>query len=178
MDKPTEPTLDEIAAALAAVEGSTPTAVLDAFLPRPVSTVGQKLVPLTSGHELLLAHVKHPLSTGAKWEDFDVLMALFIFSRQSRDLFELVNQDQLENAFFAFVDSIPPQDIPKLGQDVAAHWMRSRRTALAMTNEHTTAKKKTVALAGSSPPSHPVAKRSVFRWMLSCMTFLLRKFTR
>lgn len=163
-----EPTLEDIAAAREAIGTATPSTVLDAFLPKPVTHLGQKLVSITAGHELLFAQISHPLATGKKWEDIDVLMALFIFSRPSRTLFEMVADDTFDPQFFSFLDSIPVADIEKLGHDMVAHWMRSRAAAIAMENPHSTAKKKAEASAGGSPPSPPPAKSTAgFRTWLS-----------
>jgi hypothetical protein len=126
------PELTDIAAAMEAVDGKTPTTVLEAFLPKVATHLGKRLVPLTAGHELALAQLGHPLATGTKWEDVDVLMALFVFSRPSREVFAMIAGGTFEDDFFGFIDSIPSADIPKLGNDMVAHWMRSRATALAM----------------------------------------------
>ena len=154
-----EPTLDEIASAREAVSGRTPSAVLDAFLPKPVSSLGRKLVPLMAGHELLLSQLGHPFVTGAAFEDIDVLMALFVFSHPSRHLFALVAADEFEAEFFKFIDGIPMPDVPALGNDMVAHWLRSRRTALEMESPHSTSQKKTADLAGCSRLSARLAKR-------------------
>lgn len=153
-----EPTLDDIAAAIAASDGKTPSSVIEAFLPKPMSHLGKRLVPMTAGHELLLAQLGHPLATGTKWEDVDVLLALFVFSRPSRELFHLMEQDTFQAEFFSFIDAIPPADIAQLGSDLIAHWTRTRASALAMESRHTTAQKKTAASAGSSTPSAALAR--------------------
>ena len=143
-----------------------------------VTHLGQTLVPITAGHELLFAQISHPLATGKKWEDVDVLMALFIFSRPSRQLFQMVAEDSFETAFFAFLDTIPTGDIQQLGHDMVAHWVRSRAAAIPMENPHSTAKKKAVASAGGSPPSPPPANSSAaFRTWLST-TFRSLRFSR
>jgi hypothetical protein len=151
------PTLDDISAAMMAVDGKTPAAVLEAFLPQKVTHLGQTLVPLTAGHELALAQLGHPLATGKAWEDIDVLTALFIFSRPSREVFAMIAGGTFEADFFLFIDSIPTADIPKLGADMAAHWMRSRATALAMESPHPSAQKKTADSAGGSTLSARLA---------------------
>lgn len=155
---PPEPTLQDIAAAMLAADGKTPTVVLDAFIPKPASHLGQALVPLSAGHELLLAQTGHPLSTGEAWQDIDVLMALFIFAHPSRLLFAMVADGSFEAGFFAFIDRIPTADIPRLGQDMVSHWLRNRTTALAMESEHATAQKKTAVSAGGSTLSARLAK--------------------
>jgi hypothetical protein len=130
------------------VEGKIPSAVLKAFLPVPQTFLGQSLVPLTAGHDLVLAHMDHPLVTGQPLQDVDVLLALFIFSRSSRDLFAMIGEDTLEKTFFDFLSIIPPADIPRLGEAMVAHWVTARVTALAMESKHSTAQKKTAVSAG------------------------------
>lgn len=141
-----EPTIEDIAAARQSSDGKIPSTILDAFLPKPKTIFGQTLVPLTAGHELLLGQLDHPLATGQPMEDSDVLMALFVFSRPSRDLFAMVSNDTFEPAFFKFIDSIPPADIEKLGHDMVAHWVSGRATAIALESKN--AQKKTADLAG------------------------------
>lgn len=153
-----EPTLDDIAAAQFAADGKTPFTVIEAFLPKPMSHLGKRLVPMTAGHELLLAQLGHPLATGAKWEDIDVLTALFVFSRPSRELFSMVADETFETVFFEFIDGIPPADIAQLGNDLIAHWTRTRASALAMESKHSSAQKKTAVSGGGSTLSARLAR--------------------
>lgn len=164
---PPDPTLEDIAAARAATEGKTPQAVLAAFIPKPVSVLSQKLLPLTAGHELLLSQIGHPLATGQKWEDVDVLMALFIFTHPSRTLFQMIASETLEAEFFAFIDGIPSADIAALGPDMVSHWMASRITALNMESKHAGAQKKTADSVGGSTPSQQLARSSagIRKWL-------------
>lgn len=143
-----EPTLDEIALALHNVEGRVPRAILESFLPIPKTTLGRRLVPLKAGHELLLAQIDHPLANGGKWEDSDVLMALFIFSNPSRALFGMVEDESFERSFFEFIDTIPPTDMQALAETMVAHWVSARVTAIAMESPHSKGQKKTAVLAG------------------------------
>lgn len=143
---------------MAAVDGKTPTTVLAAFLPKTSTHLGKKLVPLTAGHELALAQLGHPLATGTKWEDVDVLMALFVFSRPSREVFAMIQSGTFEDDFFGFIDTIPSADIPKLGNDMVAHWMRSRATALAMESPTPGTQKKTADSGGGSTLSQRLAQ--------------------
>lgn len=157
MSKP-EPTLDDIAQAMREVDGQTPTAVIEAFIPKAVTKLGKTLVPLTAGHELALSQLGHPLATGKPWEDVDVLMALFIFCRPSREVFAMIADGSFESQFFLFIDGIPTADIAKLGTDMIAHWMRSRATSLAMENPHATSQKKTADSDGCLTLSQRLAQ--------------------
>lgn len=168
------PTLEEIAQAMTAVEGKPPSAVLDAFLPVPTAHSGVRLLPLKAGHELLLAQLSHPLSTGEKWDSTDVLVAFFVFSHPSDVLFEMVAVDTFQHAFLKFVHDLPVAATDGLGEKLINHWLKSRNTALAMESEHGGGKKKAVALAGFSLPSALLAKCTAgflrrffmkFRWL-------------
>ena len=162
-----EPTLEDIDSARMATSGNIPKAVIEAFLPIPTSHLGQKLVPLSAGHELLLAQIRHPLATGAAFEDIDILMALFIFSRPSRETFSLIADDTFEVEFFIFIDGIPAADIPKLGHDMVAYWLKARATALAMENKHGSGQKKT-AVSGGGSTRLPLLAKSMAgfqRWL-------------
>jgi hypothetical protein len=103
-------------------------------------------------------------------------LALFVFSHPSLTLFRLVEDDEFQSEFLAFVDSIPPCDIPKLGNDRVALGLRSRVTAIGMQSPHGPTQKKTADSDGSSPPSPRPARPTdglrkwlftKFRW-LSC----------
>ena len=153
-----QPTLEDLAAAREAVDGKIPGTVVAAFVQPAKTCLGQKLLPITAGHELLLAHIEHPLATGGKWQDSDVLMALFIFSRRSRQSFEALADGSFESEFFDFVDSLPASDVPSLGQDMVSHWLKSRQTALAMESEQKTAQKKTADSDGGSTRSPLLAR--------------------
>ncbi len=148
LEQAPEPTLEDIAAARAATEGKTPQAVLNAFLPQPVTHLGQKLVPLTAGHGLVLSLIGHPLATGEKWESQDILMALFIFTHRSRQLFQMVDEQSLEEDFLKFIDAIPLPDITSLGEGMVRHWKSATDTALNMESKHSGAQKKTADSAG------------------------------
>ena len=154
-----EPTLEDIADAREATGGKMPRVVLDAFLPKKQTHLGQTLVPLTAGHELILSQLGHPFVTGKGFEDIDVLMALYVFSRPSRELFALVASDEFEAEFFRFIDGIPMPDVQALGSDMVAHWLASRATAMEMENPHASAQKKTADSDGGSRPLVPLAKR-------------------
>lgn len=171
-----EPTLEDIAAARVAVDGKPPTAVLEAFIPTPAVHHGVRLLPLTVGHELLLSQVSHPLSTGAKWDATDILVAFFVFSRRSDVLFEAIAADTFQRDFLAFVTELPAAATEGLGDKLIAHWLSSRNTALAMESEHGQSKKKAGDSGGYSPPSvshvssivgHLTRFFTKFRWFKS-----------
>lgn len=170
----TAPTLEEIAAAMTATDGKPPTAVLDAFIPAPTAHSGIRLLPLRAGHELLLAQLSHPLSTGEKWDSTDVLVAFFVFSHPSDVLFEMVADDTFQAGFLEFINQLPAAATDGLGEKLISHWLKSRSTALAMESEHGGGKKKAVASGGFSPPSATLAGSTAgflprfftkFRWL-------------
>lgn len=148
-----EPTLEDIAAAMTATDGKPPTAVLDAFIPSPTAHSGFRLLPLRAGHELLLAQLSHPLSTGEKWDSTDILVAFFVFTHPSDLLFEMVGDDTFQAGFIRFVHELPVSATDGLGEKLISHWLKSRNTALAMESEHGGGKKKAVGSGGYSPRS-------------------------
>ena len=158
-----EPALDDIAAALAITEGRTPGAVVGAFLQKPVTIQGRRMAAYTAGHDLLFCDLGHPYATGGKWEGRDVLMALFVCSHPSRELFAMVAADTFEKNFFDFIETLPSHDISAVCRDLVAHLARSRRTALPMENAHGTGKKKAAASAGGSSSWLARALSSIFR---------------
>jgi hypothetical protein len=144
--------LDQLSEALRTASGRTPLEVIDAFCP-----VGRKigpfsLVPLRAGHDLFLSRVNHPLAQGhgAAWAPQDVAIALFAFTRPSAELFEMIENDTFEVQFHAFLDEIPLGGVETAAADLLAHWIRSRATALPMSNPNVTGSKKKAASAGGS----------------------------
>lgn len=133
-------------------------AVLNAVIPQSVTSLGKKLVPLKAGHQLLISQIGHPLATGKPWEDSDVLMALFVFSRPSNELFALLAEDRFEAEFFAFVESIPTADVPALASDMARHWIRNKACSGAVIK---------------TPP--PSRQKSGIRAWLKPLAFILPK---
>lgn len=165
--------ISDIAAAMAATEGRTPSAVIHAFLPVSPVHHGLRMLPLTAGHEILLAQFNHPLTTGEKWDATDVLLALYIFTHPSIEQFEHVADDTFRTRFFQFVNSLPASVSDGLAEKLITHWMKGRDTALAMESEHGS-KKKAGASDGSSPSSPTRARFSGgclgrfftrFRWL-------------
>lgn len=178
MSKLRDLTQEDIVAATMAGQEGTPRAVIDAFLPLPVTAAGRKLFPLTAGHELILAQTNHPIATGKEWESVDVLSALFIFSHQSRLLFSMISDGTFEVEFYKFIDGLSACDVQKLGVEMIEHWSNSRKTALEMTSDSEGPQKKTADSAGCSTPFAPRAGNILGRWIRRCMTFLLRRFSR
>lgn len=175
-----ETTLDQIAEALANVEGRTPLEVLDAFCPIGRKIGGMPLVELTAGHDLFLARIGHPLAAGGKvqpWKAHDVAMALFAFTRPSLDLENNLSAGTLEDSLHEFLGTIPLAALETAAADLLAHWIRARATAIPMeTPPHLRPKsaKKKPDSDGSSPSLQTDAGISIFRRAWSFMTSRFR----
>ena len=146
-----EPTLEQLEQALANIEGRTPLEVLDAFCPVGATVASMPLVPITAGHELFLSRMQHPLASRqtSSWAPHDVAVALFAFTRSSRELFQLVETGEFEDQLHAFLDGLPVGEIDGAAATLMAHWLRARSTALAMRNPNATGSKKKRVSAGS-----------------------------
>jgi hypothetical protein len=145
----TAPSLDQIAEALQSSEGRTPSDVLAAFLPDRATVFGQRLVPLTAGHDLLLEKLAHPFTRpGTEWKSHDLAVAMLVFTRPSRELFRMIDSGDFEDAIFELLDTLPFGDLEAAAAELVAHWATHRATALAMRSPHSSAEKKTAASAG------------------------------
>lgn len=148
-------TIEQLAEALENTKGRTPLEVLDAFCPHGAKVGPFALVPLTAGHDLFLTRVKHPLGlgAGAAWGPSDVAMALFAFTRPSRELFRMVEDGTLQDELHAFLDDIPIGGIEGAAADLISHWIRSRASAVPLVapDSHAGSKKKPDLVGGSAP---------------------------
>lgn len=147
-------TIDQLSEALENTRGKTPLEVVDSFCPRGTKIGGHPLVELKAGHDLFFQRIKHPLAGNhlQDWTATDVAVALFAFTRTSKELFRAINEDTLEDELHEFLDDIPLGAIEAAGADLIAHWIRSRATAVPMTNPHATgSKKKRVSDGGLRP---------------------------
>jgi hypothetical protein len=170
-------TVEDLEIAQERTEGRIPPKVIEAFLPAAPEIMGQRLVPLTLGHELVLSRINHPLAKGGKWEDVDVLTALFVFSRSSRELFALLAEDRFEPVFFEFVDGLPMLGNSNIAEAMVSHWARSKATALSLVSPHSggAQKKTAVSDGGSELSAQPAAStgglltwlRTMCRWLRS-----------
>lgn len=144
--------LDQLKAALDASQGKFPEDLLKAFLPERQTVFGQKLVPLTAGHYLALVNFGHPLACREmKWAYEDIPLAMFIFTRSSAETFRAVTAGTFEDEFFAFLESLPCEEMTGAIEQLVAHWMTANATALAMKSPGD-AQKKTAVSDGGSPP--------------------------
>lgn len=148
-----EPTIDQLTEALEKSQGKTPREVIDAFCPERSVVGGLELVPIKAGHELFLSKMQHPLASREPmaWGAQDVAVALFVFTRPSRELFRMVEQGTFEDELHGFLDEIPVDAIDTATASLMAHWLRSRSTVVSMSNPHAAGgSKKKAALVGSS----------------------------
>lgn len=141
----------EIAEAIEQSEGRTPAEIISAFLPEAPTVIGQKLVPLKLGHDLFLAKIEHPLASGSdEWSANDIATALFVFTRPSRDLFAMLENDTYLETFYAFLDEVDANEIDSAATQLLHHWFSRKETALAMESPHPSSQKKTEGSVGGS----------------------------
>jgi hypothetical protein len=128
------PNLDQLQKALQRTEGKTPQEILNAFMPKGKKVGGLPLVDITFGHGLFLSNIGHPLSTGRieSWEPYDIAVALFAFTRSSKELARLVREDELESALYEFLDNIPMADIEESSAMLIAHYFGALKTLVPM----------------------------------------------
>jgi hypothetical protein len=143
------PALLEIAEAIEKSEGRTPAEVIEAFLPVAPTACGQRLIPLTMGHDLFLTKLEHPLATGsANWTPADIAVALFTFTRPSRELFAMIDDGTYAEKFHAFLDEHAAGDLPDAATELLHHWFSRKSTAVGMESPHPVTQKKTAVSAG------------------------------
>ena len=128
------PDLDLLKQAIENTDGRTPQEVLQAFLPKGQKVGGIPLVDITFGHGLFLSNISHPLSTGKidSWKPYDIAMALFAFTRSSKELARLVKCDELESALYEFLDGIPMDEIEEASSLLIAHYFGALKTIVPM----------------------------------------------
>lgn len=145
------PDLDELQEAIKNAEGRTPSEILEAFLPKGKKVGGLPLVDITFGHGLFLSSIEHPLSTGKidDWTGYDIAIALFAFTRSSKELTRLVREDSLEDALYEFLDEIPVAEVEESASILIAHYFGSMKTIVPMESPEGLKGQKKTHLAGS-----------------------------
>ena len=145
------PNLDELQEAIKNAEGRTPSEILEAFLPKGKKVGGVPLVEINFGNGLFLSSIEHPLSTGKidDWTGYDIAIALFAFTRSSKELTRLVREDELEDALYEFLDGIAMAEVEESASILIAHYFGAMKTIVPMNSpEGVKGQKKTLS-AGS-----------------------------
>lgn len=144
-----ETTVDHLAEAQKNIRGRIPQEILQAFLPGKQTVFGRSLVPLSAGHHLLMVQLGHPLVNESKlWAPEDIPLAMFVFTRRSNELFQLIANDTFDAEFYDFLESLPCAEMGDAIQTLVAHWLAATTTALPMTSPYAAAQKKTAASVG------------------------------
>lgn len=143
--------LDNLQQALENTKGKTPLEILEAFLPKGKKVGGHTLVEITFGHNLFLSNVNHPLITGNidDWKAQDIALALFAFTRSSKELARLVREDELEDALYEFLDEIPMEEIQQSAALLMAHYFSSMKTIVGMDSPDSAKAQKKTRSVGS-----------------------------
>jgi len=126
--------LEQLQEAIEKTEGKTPKEILEAFMPKGKTVGGIPLVDITFGHGLFLSNIDHPLATGRidDWKPYDIAVALFAFTRTSKELTRLVREDMLEDSLYEFLDEIPMDEIEQSSAILIAHYFGSMKTIVPM----------------------------------------------
>lgn len=138
--------LEQLQEAIENSEGKTPGEILEAFMPKGKKVGGVTLVDITFGHGLFLSNINHPLSTGKidNWKPYDIAVALFAFTRSSKELTRLIREDELEESLYEFLDGIPMDEVEQSSTILIAHYFSSMKTIVPMDSpEGVQAQKKT-----------------------------------
>lgn len=128
--------LEKLKKAIENAESKTPKEVLEAFIPEGKKVGNFELVDPTFGHGLFLSNIDHPLATGNVdgWTAYDIAIALFAFTRSSKDLAAMVRNDSLETELYSFLDEIPIEDVEKSATILIAHYFGAMKTIVPMEN--------------------------------------------
>lgn len=128
------PSLEQLQEAIQNTEGKTPSEILEAFMPKGKTVGGVPLVDVTFGHGLFLSNINHPLATGQidDWKPYDIAVALFAFTRTSKELTQLIREDRLEDSLYEFLDAIPMDEVEQSSAILIAHYFGSMKTIVPM----------------------------------------------
>lgn len=171
-------TLDDISAAMTAADGRTPTEVIDAFLPDCPDTFAGRMIPLTAGHYLALAKLNHPfVHRNEEWDAAQLAIAMFCFTRPSREIFASIDGGTFEKDLFAFLEGVPAAEMEKAASGIFSHWKAAFSTAIPMKSPHAGAQKKTADSAGFSPMSPMPSQPFLGRWITRFTRFLWPSFS-
>ncbi len=137
--------LEQLQQAIENTNGRTPEEVLDAFLPKS-KKIGQfDLVEVTYGHCLILENLDHPLikNKNEGWTATDLGIALFVFTRPSELLHQLIKTDKFEEELYSFLSEIPANKYKDFAQDIIFHYYGSMTNVVEMESKTSNAQKKT-----------------------------------
>jgi|TARA_R110000803_G_scaffold41295_3_gene88889 hypothetical protein len=126
--------LEQLQEAIETTEGKTPREILEAFIPKGKKVGGIPLVDITFGHGLFLSNINHPLATSSldNWKPYDIAVALFAFTRSSKELTRLIREDELEDSLYEFLDGIPMDEVEQSSATLIAHYFGSMKTIVPM----------------------------------------------
>jgi len=142
--------LEQLQEAIKNTEGKTPSEILEAFIPKGKTVGGVPLVDITFGHGLFLSSIDHPLASGKidDWQAYDIAVALFAFTRSSKELTRLIREDRLEDSLYEFLDGIPMDEVEQSSAILIAHYFGSIKTIVPMNSPEGVKAQKKTRLAG------------------------------
>ena len=147
-----ETTLEDIQAAVIADPGTTPRAVIDAFLPTGRTVFGQMLRPVSIGTWMALEKIGHPFVTGTKEADItphDIACALYILTTDTPTVFDALRSNMFEHSVLALMDRLPLGEMKESLETMQDHFTKALDNMVPMSSPHDTGQKKKAASAGS-----------------------------
>ena len=145
------PELADIAEAVMTAPGTTPSAVIEAFLPDTKTVFGQMLRPVSIGTWMALEKIGHPFVTGGEEKDIsphDVACALYILTTDTPTVFAALRDNDFERAVLTLMDRLPLGEMERSLAIMQDHFAAALANVVPMSSPHDSGQKKTAALAG------------------------------
>lgn len=142
--------LDKLQEAFEKSEQGTPLEILNAFMPEGRKVGEYDLKPVTFGHVLFLDKMDHPLSRGdiEHWKPEETAIAFLSFTRTSRELAQLIEEDRFKEELFKVVEEIPIGKVAEYTACLMAHYLDSLQTGLEMKDPKESKAQKKTRLGG------------------------------
>jgi hypothetical protein len=156
----------DAAARVTADAGSTPSVVLDAFMPTPITVGKITIPPFRLGKYLLLERLKSPLVRDDAREitNDQVLEAVFAMATPTPQVLALLARDNaklaLTEAIWEFADTIPLADLAALGAAIQTQMQRAKATLVGESSESPVSPVEGAAAEPAEKKSGPAAATS------------------
>lgn len=138
--------IERLQQAIDNTKGKTPPEVISAFLPQNKKIGEFKLYDVTYGHCLVLENLNHPLveNRNCDWTATDLGVALFVFTRPSNVLHELIKEEKFEDELYEFLNQIPASKYRDFAQDIVFHYYGAMSNVVEMESKGKSSQKKTL----------------------------------
>jgi hypothetical protein len=147
------PNLERIASAVEAAGSTTPSVVIDAFLPELPELFGLKLRKFRLGTYLALEKLGHPFvlaATGMEVEvsRWDFVTALYVMATPSADVFAAIESGTVKSAILNLADCAELNDFEEGAKILLAHIERGLASLMPMRSASGSSQKKTADSVG------------------------------